>query len=250
MIISSEPAAQSADPSLPIHLRIRLELEHAILTGSLKPGDRLPSEAELCETYHASKTPVRHALQLLEAAGLIYRAQGRGAFVRERKIGGGLRNFAGLNEELRQNGHTVEPHTLSVEMVPCDADTARALNLSLSSRVIAIHRLYIVDGEPLVLFEHRLSPLVPLEPILAAGDFPSLYELLRSEGFDLREGEEVISATLLSRTQADLLHVKRPVAALLMRRTSRTPAGIPIEFTSYVMRADRYEHRVSLRRTI
>src|SRR5579875_3044221 len=235
MVTSSVLSTRTVDPSVPMHVRVRADLEAAISSGLLKPGDQLPSEAELCERYGVSKTPVRQALQALEASHLIYRAQGRGAFVRERKIGGVLRDFAGLSDELRQSGHTVEPTTISMAVVPADALTADALRIPQTAHVLSIQRLYVVDAEPLVVFEHRLSPVVPSDVVRAAGNFTSLYGLLRSIGINLTAGEETIGATLLTKSQAGLLQVRRPAAALLLSRTSRTREGVPVEFTTYVM---------------
>lgn len=36
-----------------IHSKIYLALQHRITSGGLKPGDQLPSEAELCEEFDA-----------------------------------------------------------------------------------------------------------------------------------------------------------------------------------------------------
>ncbi|MDA8219387.1 MAG: GntR family transcriptional regulator [Dehalococcoidales bacterium] len=70
--------------SLPLHVRVRLELENAIKTGAYKEGERLPSERELCNTYQVSSSPVRRALLELERDGLICRHVGLGTFVARR----------------------------------------------------------------------------------------------------------------------------------------------------------------------
>ncbi|GIG35544.1 FadR/GntR family transcriptional regulator [Cellulomonas pakistanensis] len=52
-----------------------------ILDGSLPPGARLPSEAELVAAHGVSRTVVREAVTRLRAEGLVETAQGRGSFV-------------------------------------------------------------------------------------------------------------------------------------------------------------------------
>jgi DNA-binding GntR family transcriptional regulator len=62
-------------------VRVRDELQHAILEGVLKPGERLRAEA-IAQRYGTSRTPVREALLQLEAQGLVELEPNRGAVVR------------------------------------------------------------------------------------------------------------------------------------------------------------------------
>jgi DNA-binding FadR family transcriptional regulator len=47
------------------------QVEQAILTGELKPGDRLSSERSLMAQFRASRGTIREALRVLESRGLI-----------------------------------------------------------------------------------------------------------------------------------------------------------------------------------
>ena len=55
-----------------------------ITSGRLKPGDRLPSTAELRAQYDVSITVVRNAVQWLKAKGLVEGLSGVGVFVSEK----------------------------------------------------------------------------------------------------------------------------------------------------------------------
>jgi DNA-binding GntR family transcriptional regulator len=57
-------------------------LRHAILEGDFQPGARL-GEAALAEKFAVSRTPVREALRLLAAEGLVEISPNRGARVKE-----------------------------------------------------------------------------------------------------------------------------------------------------------------------
>lgn len=61
--------------------RVVAGLRAAILDGSLPPGAKVPSEAELIEQYGVSRTVVREAVTRLRAEGLVETFQGRGSFV-------------------------------------------------------------------------------------------------------------------------------------------------------------------------
>jgi len=62
---------------------IMQEIETMILEGSLKPGQRLPSERELAVQFEVSRPSLREAVQKLVAKGLLVSRQGGGTFVSE-----------------------------------------------------------------------------------------------------------------------------------------------------------------------
>lgn len=58
-------------------------LKQALVQGALKPGERLPSEAELAEQMGVGRSAVREALKVMEALGAIVIRPGAGNFVAE-----------------------------------------------------------------------------------------------------------------------------------------------------------------------
>ena len=66
--------------------QVSTELRHLILSGELKVGDKLPSEAVLTSNYSVSRTVVREALAALRSDGLVESRQGAGVFVTEETI--------------------------------------------------------------------------------------------------------------------------------------------------------------------
>jgi GntR family transcriptional regulator, transcriptional repressor for pyruvate dehydrogenase complex len=69
-------------------------LSTAMRDGTLNPGDRLPTEAELAREFKVGRTSVREALQKLRALGLVETRKGLGAFVTEPVAGDPLADFA------------------------------------------------------------------------------------------------------------------------------------------------------------
>lgn len=61
--------------------RVESKIEEAIRLKKLKPGEKLPSELELCEQFAVSRTAVREALRMLSARGLVSIWKGKGVFV-------------------------------------------------------------------------------------------------------------------------------------------------------------------------
>lgn len=52
-----------------------------ILDGTLKKGDRLPSESQMCEQFGVSRTTVREALRILSEQGIVQTVKGKGTVV-------------------------------------------------------------------------------------------------------------------------------------------------------------------------
>jgi len=70
--------------TVPWYRRISADLRQLVESGELRPGDALPSEAELSEKYGVSRGTARHALAELEGAGLVEAVHGKGRYIRGR----------------------------------------------------------------------------------------------------------------------------------------------------------------------
>jgi len=77
MTVPSDPVL----PALPLHERIRQEIEGRIMAGDLRPGERLPSELELMAHYGCARMTVNKALSRLSESGLLERRKRAGTFV-------------------------------------------------------------------------------------------------------------------------------------------------------------------------
>ena len=76
-------ATQSYTPvySARLYEKIVERIQSQIVEGKLNPGDRLPTERELAEKFHVSRTAVREAVRTLREKGLLHGHPGRGTFV-------------------------------------------------------------------------------------------------------------------------------------------------------------------------
>lgn len=111
-------------------------LRALIADGALRPGDRLPSEGELCERLGVSRGSLREAIRMLAALGVLETRHGSGSYVGELRaadlVGSlsltvGLLPMAGVLEltELRR---VLEPHAAALAAARIDADTVAALD--------------------------------------------------------------------------------------------------------------------------
>ena len=64
-----------------LYEQIVKQVEESILSGQLKPGDQLPAERDLAQSFGVSRTAVREAVKTLREKGLVEAFSGRGTFV-------------------------------------------------------------------------------------------------------------------------------------------------------------------------
>lgn len=86
----------------PVYLQVAEQLREAILSGDLAPGEALPTERELAESFGVSRPSVREALRALQAQGLITRTGAPGRAVVAGEVaalaGNALVNLLRLNQ--------------------------------------------------------------------------------------------------------------------------------------------------------
>ena len=66
---------------IPLYHQLEQHLLDRVRRGEFMPGDRIPTEHEICDAYGVSRTTVRQALAELAATGVILRAPRRGSIV-------------------------------------------------------------------------------------------------------------------------------------------------------------------------
>jgi len=69
----------SYEPSYAQLVRI---LQEQMAMGRLRPGDRLPSESQLCEYHGVSRMTIRRAINILIEQGVVITKQGQGTFIK------------------------------------------------------------------------------------------------------------------------------------------------------------------------
>lgn len=61
--------------------RVVADIERLILSGELREGEKLPTEAELCQAFGVSRSVVRDAVRTLSARGLVHVQRGQGTVI-------------------------------------------------------------------------------------------------------------------------------------------------------------------------
>src|SRR5688572_22585523 len=102
---------------VPLYVQIRDCLVAAIQDGTLAPGDRIPSEPELVESFKVGRPTVRQALEVLRREGLVATHRGMGTFVVETEPEASLLGFDGFARRLEARGIELVSEVLRAEEV-------------------------------------------------------------------------------------------------------------------------------------
>ncbi|MCB9138048.1 MAG: GntR family transcriptional regulator [Caldilineaceae bacterium] len=212
------------------------------------PGAMLPSEAELCAAFDVSRTVIRQALQEMEQSGIIYRRQGKGSFVAERKV---YETFAqqltGFYHDMINQGHRVVNQVLKQDVVSADNQIAAALDIAPDAAAIICTRLRYVDDVPVNLSISHV-PFDACQPLLQSDlTERSLYDLIESiTGKRIMGGKRIIEAVLPSAELAELLDVTGEMPLFKLTTVCYLEDGTPIEHAVGYHRGDRSRFDVEL----
>ncbi|MGH8908853.1 MAG: GntR family transcriptional regulator [Egibacteraceae bacterium] len=223
-------------------------LRSAIQRGELQPGQRLPSERELEETYGVSRATVKLALSALKAEALVVSGHGRGTFVRitpavrleSHRYGADRPRFGPFKAGADRAGMSGEVRLTAVERQSADADLAYRLGIEEGAPVIMRGRHMLADGRLLQLFDAfypaDLFEGTELEaPELASG---GIYGALTRLGFTPDRAHEEVSARAATVEETRLLNLAPGVPVLVISRMTYDVSGRALEASDLIASAD------------
>jgi GntR family transcriptional regulator len=238
--------------SVPASVQLAGLLKAQILERQLPPGSRLPTERELIERSGLSRVTVRAAVGILEGEGWLVRRQGLGTFVAEpvkQELESGVRT---ITEVLVSRGVTPRVEVLSHEVVRAPERVGATLG---RSEVLRIQRRFSENDQPLAIVTAYLPADLPddaVEPLLSAESATETTYTMWEQRLGVRIGSATheIHAAGASPEIAAALGLSEGAPVLVLRRTSYTDKGKPLEVVVFHHRPERYEFSVTLPRTM
>ncbi len=228
---------------VPKYIQLAQILREKITRREYRAGDRIPSEAELGDTWQMSRITVRQALDRLVRDNFLERRQGRGTYVLPQKLRRNIAKVYSFTSDMQQMGLKPSSRVLALEVEEADEEAALSLQLPSDRRTVTrLMRVRMANEIP-ILLERTLIPeyLCPglVEKDLERG---SLYRILTEERRLVpHHAEETYEAIILPRRDAELLDCppRGPQPAFAIRRLTYLENGLPIELTQSVGRGDR-----------
>jgi DNA-binding GntR family transcriptional regulator len=229
---------------IPLYFQLSQQLEEAISTGVLKPGDRIDTEVEIAERFGLSRPTVRQAIQELVSKGMLVRRRGIGTQVVHSQLRRPV-ELTSLYDDLALAKHRPTTRVLDLRMVRAESPVAEGLNLVEGTDVLYVERLRLAGDSPLAIMRNWLpQDIADLDA--AALESTGLYELLRRAGVHMRVANQRIGARAATSAEGRLLGVRAGSPLLTMERTTFDDSGRAFEYASHTYRSDTYSFETTL----
>lgn len=216
------------------------------IQNEMHPGDALPSERDLAETYGLSRTTVRLAMSELEELGLVTRKHGKGTFVSSvSRDTTDLMGTYSFTDQMRSLGRVPHTEVLDFEVREASKFVAQNMDLRLGEAVFRMRRLRSADGVPMML-ERTYMPVKVFDSLTQhMVESKSLYEIVEQDfRMKIKTAEEAFGARAARPDEAKLLKIDENAPVLHLVRTTYNSKNVIIEYTRSVARADMFEYKI------
>ncbi|PKU25027.1 GntR family transcriptional regulator [Telmatospirillum siberiense] len=239
----------NVDQRLPLYQRLRDEIAAQIASHVWRPGEAIPTEAELAASHSVAVGTVRKAIQTLVDEGLVERFQGRGTFVRRPSFDSSLFRF--LRFHGPEGRHEVpESKILDRSGLIGPDPVIKALRLPTGTEVIRLLRQRLIKGWP-VLAEEIWLPRARFEPILTmpldemgALLYPA-YE--RFCGEIVASAEETLTVEGVAAPFDTILSLPQASPVVVIERLAFGYHGGPLEWRRSCAPASTFRYHIEIR---
>jgi GntR family transcriptional regulator len=224
--------AQVSPTFSPLYRQIKNLIMQGLASGEWRPGEAIPSEAELAVRFNVSQGTVRKAIDEMAAENLVVRKQGKGTYVASHND---PRAFFRFLRVVPNEGGVAVPQSVPLECWRAKAgqEAARILGIAPGAPIIIVRRVLRFNGKPVVLDEIYLPGEIfqglTLEVLQEYQG--SLYSLFETRfGVRMIRAEERIRAVAADRASAEQLAVEEGSPLLSVERVTYTYDNKPVEW--------------------
>lgn len=248
MVVNRVPGINHSS-YMPLYAQIIDYLTEQIESGRYKVGDQIPSEMILAKDLGVSRITVTNAIQRMVQEGTLYRIQGKGTFVAEKKrVEHRLTTLVSFTDDMAERGYETRTELVGIKLVAPSEKIRKSLELSEEDRTWMLRRIRYADEEPMAIQTAYLPEKMFPDLNEKAADSGSLYSLLRDVyQVEMLEAEEHYRVVILRKEEeVRMLNVTSESPALFSVRVSSLKDRRKFEYTESILRGDRYELSVKL----
>ncbi|MBT6184721.1 MAG: GntR family transcriptional regulator [Betaproteobacteria bacterium] len=216
----------------PLYLQVKKRITESLAEGLWNPGQSIPSEVELAQSFSVSQGTVRKAIDELAAENILIRRQGKGTFVASHDEEGSQLRFLRLTST-QNNKENLDNHLVSFTKEKATNKIAKSLGVNIGTTVVSIKRVLTFNQKPLILdfIKVPASSFRKLTSEMIVEKKGAMYRMYETEfGIQMLRAQEKIRAVAADADTSELLGVKKNTPVLSVERISLTYSDKPIEW--------------------
>ena len=232
------------DSGVPLYAQLKYKLLKEIETN-YKPGDLIPPESKLITLYKVSRITVRKAMDELEREGIIIKKQGKGTYVKEKKISYNANSIGSFTQRFKEQNHSLKTITLEYEIINTDHYVKDLLKCDT---LLCIKRFRVLDDNPFAIMLNYMD-YEKVPNLQKKFKEQSLYSFLKKEYDREFYGViETVEARGATKQEAEQLGIQENFPLFSLRRLSSGKDGRLVEYSDIVIKSDMYKHQITLSR--
>ncbi|MCB2225439.1 MAG: GntR family transcriptional regulator [Desulfarculaceae bacterium] len=230
-------SSRRGEAPLPAYYKLQMELLAGIEDGRWAPGEAIPPERKIAESFGVSLGTVNRALANLVNDGYLKRIQGKGTFVAGTTIPLESVRYTRLRRDFNEPDPRFKIQLLGLREVPAFEPAKRLLKMRGAGKLWEVERLFISRKGPLMYYLSYLPQRLfkDLDQVIG----PLMEKMTLYEGIEKKYGlptifnQELISAVPAEKKVAEIFGAK--VGAPVLK----------IEMLSFTYKEKPYEYRIS-----
>ena len=232
------------------------EIEQYILNliaeQNLKPGNKIPTEIELCKQSGYSRMTINKALNHLADEGHIVRTRGKGSFVASPSVYKQVQQFRSFTDDMQSIGLKAGSKLLSYSVIQAKQNPIiqQKLQLEDDDLVHDFVRLRTGNDTPIALshtwISEKLIPVIPPAQL----EHSLITYLVEQYSIKPEHGEFEFSAKIPTAEQKKLLQLNNQEALLLSAHTTYGDFHgeiLPYEYVETSYNSDLYTYTLSIK---
>ncbi|MEW5817250.1 MAG: GntR family transcriptional regulator [Spirochaetota bacterium] len=237
MVFKSINEEVSHSSPIPLYYQVFQILHKEMETGKYKPGDYLPTEAELQKRFNVSRATVRQAISELVYMGLLERRRSKGTIVSSGRLETSFHHLASFTNEIMDSKRTITTKILQFKRIQAPEEIAEILEIPPEELIVMMERLRYIESRP-VAIEKWYAPLKYLPGITknmfkeAGKEQSTYYILMQYYNLQITQAVDTISPVGAEPREARLLGIKPLQPALLRTRVSYSSYKRPVTYSS------------------
>lgn len=190
----------------PLYMQVHEILKKRIIHGEYPIGSLIPPEPKLKDEFKVSIITIRRAVEELALGGYVVKKSGVGTRVLENNAIAKLSTGKDFTGYLLDKGHELRKEFIDLRRV--DVSDHPILGNYFSTHCHCIERIYYLNDQPYIHFEHYISETTEISDGIAQFDY-SLYDIMYEQGIEFQRFKDEFSIETPSKHIADMLKIEQ-----------------------------------------